>query len=224
MSGGRVRRCGPVAAVAVALVAAGCGGSGDDPAAQDAPVPDATYGGLMPAAQAPPPEGFAVAGVEGIRVDVPDDWSTSDTDEGLCVLPPEAEECGYGAFLVFPNVTERQPDEWPDDEFDEDDGWAADPEYCRSRATADSEDVEVDDEELSVDNAFGEHPDPDADDGLRRSHHRVWSVSCENDDSFQVWLWFLPESDVAAYVWSVDSRYEDVYRHMAESMDVTDYL
>ena len=36
-------------------------------------------------------------------------------------------------------------------------------------------------------------------------------------------LWFLPESDVLVYVWSVDQRYDSLYLTIAESMDVTEY-
>ncbi len=48
-------------------------------------------------------------------------------------------------------------------------------------------------------------------------------MTCENDDTFEVRLWFLPESDVLVYVWSVDQRYDSLYLTIAESMDVTEY-
>lgn len=226
MPGGFNRFSGALCATAAVLAAAGCGAadSAVDPADQEAPVPEDTYGGVMPAVQAPLPEGFDTHGVEGIRVAVPEDWEVQEPDGALCALPPESEDCRYGAFYVFPHVSERQNDEWPSEHYDEEKGWAPDTGRCRSRATAADGDEKTDDHELIVDNAFGDHPDPAADDGLRRSHYRVWNVTCKNDDTFQIRLWYLPESDVAAYVWSVDSRYEDVYTEMAESMDVTDYL
>ena len=36
-------------------------------------------------------------------------------------------------------------------------------------------------------------------------------------------MWFLPESDVMLYVWSVDAQYDALYDEIAASMDTTAY-
>lgn len=193
---------------------------------EDAPSPDSTFEDVMPATESPPPDGFDSVDFQGIRVDVPTDWAVDEGDEALCVGPPDQEECRFGAFLVLPQAAERNDEDWPAEHFDDDDGWAAEPEECRSYGTAtepEDDAVPVDEADLATED-FGEHPAPDHDDDVRRSNYRAWSVTCDNDDTFEVRLWYLPQSDVAAYVWSVDEQYSSIYTTMAESMNIDDYL
>ncbi|MDS1272028.1 hypothetical protein RIF23_17195 [Lipingzhangella sp. LS1_29] len=217
------------ALVGIGLLVAGCGGSdgaaeGAAQIPEEAPSPDTTFDEVMPAVESPP-EGFDMAEFQGVRVDVPEGWEIDDGDDAMCVRPPGQEECRFGAFLVFPSASERQDESWPAEHFDEDDGWAPNPERCRSFATASDVDgdVGIGESDLVVQD-FGEHPAEDRDDGVRRSHFRQWDVTCENEDTFAVRLWYLPQSDVAAYVWSVDEQYSETYTQIAESMNIDDYL
>ncbi|MFC4562912.1 hypothetical protein ACFO4E_13690 [Nocardiopsis mangrovi] len=221
---GRVRfnrgRSGPAtaAAAAVALLAAGCGSA--DSGGGDAPALDARYSEVVPAAQPPAPDGFSPAEVEGVKINAPEDWNIDSTGGRLCMRPPEQDSCGYGSVQVLPHVAKNDENKWPKrgDAFnDAEAGWASAPGECRSAATAEGGTPVTGAEIVSPPNDLTEHAD-----GLK-SHHRVWEVTCENDDTFEVRLWFLPDSDVAVYVWSVDSRYAAVYDEVAASMDISDY-
>ncbi|TDQ53598.1 hypothetical protein [Actinorugispora endophytica] len=208
------------ALAAVALLAAGCGGSDQASEIPSAPEPDTTYGGVVPAAQAPAPEGFTPFEIEGVRINAPEGWEVDQADGRLCMRPPGQSECGYGAIEVLPKAAERNPGNWPKkgDAFHQDGGWAADTSKCRSLNTAAAGDVGVVSAELAlVGDGLTTHAD-----GLK-SHYSTWTVTCENNDTFEVRLWFLPQSDVAVYAWSVDQQYEGVYLAVAESMDVTEY-
>ncbi|GLU46685.1 hypothetical protein [Nocardiopsis ansamitocini] len=207
------------AAAATVLLVAGCGGGGDVPTGA-VPEPDATYGGLLPAAQAPAPEGFSSQNIEGVVIDAPEGWEVDQGDGQLCMRPPGQSDCGYGAIQVRPKAAERDSANWPKkgDAFNKDDGWAADTSACRSPNTAAAGEVGIKEARHQVvGNGLTTHAD-----GLK-SHYSVWSVTCDNDETFEVRMWFLPTSDVLVYAWSIDQRYEPVYLQVAESMDVTEY-
>ncbi|GAA3750847.1 hypothetical protein GCM10022205_42440 [Spinactinospora alkalitolerans] len=215
------RGLGAAAIAALVPAAAACGGAdGTAAAPEGGPSPDSTYGGAMPAAQAPAPEGFTPVEIEGIKINAPEGWEVDDADGRLCMRPPGQAACAYGSLQVLPHVAERDPDKWPKkgDAFDKKNGWASDPTACRSLNTAEAGDVKVKEaEQQTLPDPFTTHAD-----GLK-SHHSAWTVTCENNDTFEVRLWFLPTSDVAVYVWSVDARYAAVYDEIATSMDVTEY-
>ncbi|MFC7327770.1 hypothetical protein [Marinactinospora rubrisoli] len=210
---------GLAALAAMLLAVTGCGGDSVDTAAlEGGPSPDATYGGAVPAVEAPAADELAPTDIEGVEIGVPDGWEASEADGMLCIRPPGQDECGYGAVQVRPHAAQRDDDNWPKrgDAFNQDDGWAARPDACRSLSTAEAGDVGIASATQDVAD-FTEHAD-----GLK-SHHSVWTVTCENDETFEVRLWFLPKSDVAVYVWSVDAQYAAVYDQIAASMDVTAY-
>lgn len=175
--------------------------------------------GILPAAQPPAPEEFGTESIEGVSIEVPDDWEVQTQDGVLCVSPPGQAACAYGSVHLIPHAAERNPKDWPSkgDAFNKDDGWADDTGSCRSLNTSASGGIGVDGAELTVTNSFTEHAD-----GLK-SHHAVWKVTCVNDDTFEVRMWFLPISDVLLYVWSADSQYSAVYDEIALSMDTTGY-
>ncbi|GAA4890689.1 hypothetical protein [Streptomonospora salina] len=208
------------AGAALALLVSGCagGGSGDSGAA---PSPQSTYSSVVAAAEPPAAtDDFSVVEIGGIRIGAPKNWSIDKASGLLCMRPPGQDACGYGAVQVIPHAAENDPNTWPAEQFDDPDGWASDPSACRSLGTAESGGAGVAGaEQLDVDNPQGltEHAD-----GLR-SHHREWEVSCDNGDTFEVRLWFLPESDIAVYVWSVDAQYAALYDEIAESMNTDDY-
>jgi hypothetical protein len=207
------------AAAAVALAAAACGGGGA-PEGGEAAGLEGGYSEAVPAAQAPAPEGFSGVDVEGVRINAPEDWAVDNADGRLCMRPPGQNDCAYGAVQVLPHAADRDPADWPKkgDAFNAEDGWAAEPDACRSAATAADGGVGVSGARITSEpNALTTHAD-----GLK-SHHRVWEVTCENDDTFEVRLWFLPTSDVAVYVWSADTRYSAVYDEIAASMDISEY-
>jgi hypothetical protein len=87
---------------------------------------------------------------------------------------------------------------------------------CRSAESAGEGRERIEDSNLSSE-GFTDHADG------RTSHASVWEVTCRNGEAFEVRLWYLPQSDVAAYVWSVDPQYDEVYDAIAASMDVDDY-
>ncbi|KII00132.1 hypothetical protein LP52_04270 [Streptomonospora alba] len=221
MSGSsRSRTAAAAAAAALALLVSGCasGGSGDSGAA---PSPQSTYSAVVAAAEpTPDTDDFSVVEIQGIKIGAPQNWSIDKTGGLLCMRPPGQDSCGYGAVQVIPHVAENDPNDWPKKQFNKPDGWASDPTSCRSLGTADSGGAGVTGaEQLDVDNPQGltQHAD-----GLR-SHHREWEVSCDNGDTFETRLWFLPESDIAVYVWSVDAQYSALYDEIAASMNTDDY-
>lgn len=202
------------AAFAVVLLAAtACGGE-----AATAPTPDSTYGGAVAAAEAPAPKGYRPAEIEGVKINVPEDWETEDKDGRLCMRPPGEDTCGFGSVEVLPHVAKNDPAKWPKkgNAFNKDEGWASAPGKCRSPGTLESGDVGVEKAKQET-GGFTTHAD-----GLK-SHHSVWTVTCANDDVFEVRLWFLPQSDVAVYVQSVDTRFTKVYDAIAKSMDISAY-
>ncbi|MEY9213628.1 hypothetical protein [Thermobifida halotolerans] len=211
------------AALAVAsLAVTGCGGDSGSASTELPPVPEpeATYGGVLAAAEAPAPGGFTPLNIEGVKINAPEGWEVDQGDGVLCMRPPGQSACGYGAIEVRPKAAERHPENWPkkDSDFHKDDGWAADPTACRSLSTAEAGDVGIRESKLHlVGDGLTTHAD-----GLK-SHYSTWQVTCENDDVFEVRMWFLPESDVLVYAWSVDQRYDSLYLTVAESMDVTEY-
>lgn len=217
----RVPGCMTAAAAALTLAVSGCGGGSGASDAEPALDPEARYSDTLSAADPPLPEDFTSADVAGVSVNVPAGWSVDTSNGRMCVRPPDRDTCGYGAIQVLPKVAERDSKSWPKKEsrFNDPDGWAATPDTCRSLNTWESGSTGVDSAELEPLEGDGtvEHAD-----GLR-SHHRVWHVTCQNGDTFDVKLWFLPESDVAVYAWSVDAQYAGVYDKVAESMDVTEY-
>lgn len=207
-------RAGLSAAVLVA--ATGCGAGEATDTSQPAPEPDTTYSGVVPPVDTNPLEEAGSADIDGIQVRVPDDWEVGESDGSLCAQPPEHSECAYGALLVIPEVSDQMPGGWPADDFTDADGWAPrGQDGCRSADTAGGS-VDSGDADLTV-QGFTDHSDG------RTSHSSVWSVDCDNGESFEVRLWFLPQSDVAAYVWSVDPGHDQAYDAIAESMDVSEY-
>lgn len=175
-------------------------------------------GGMMPPVAPPEPEGFSAAEIAGVSIEIPEGWDAQTEDGALCVTPPGQSACAYGSIQLIPNAAEQHPDNWPSkgDAFFDDDGWAADTDSCRSLNTAASGNIGVSGAELTYSDLM-EHADE------LKSNHSVWNVSCVNDDSFEVRMWFLPISDVLLYVWSVDAQYDQVYDEIARSMDTTDF-
>ncbi|MFD3687508.1 hypothetical protein ACFWTE_22170 [Nocardiopsis sp. NPDC058631] len=174
--------------------------------------------GMVPAVEPPGPEGFGSETVEGITIDVPEGWEVQDQDGTLCVSPPGQAACAYGSVQLTAHAAENHPQEWPlkGDAHSKEDGWADNTDRCRSLNTAASGDIGIKGAELRVSD-FTEHAD------TLKSHHSVWDVTCANDDTFEVRMWFLPTSDVLLYVWSADSQYSAVYDQVAASMDTTEY-
>ncbi|GAB3455057.1 hypothetical protein GCM10027570_35520 [Streptomonospora sediminis] len=208
------------AGAALALLASGCGAGGSG-GSDAAPKPDSTYSAVVAAAEpAPPSGGFTTAEIKGIKIGAPKNWSVDTTGGQLCMRPPGQDSCGYGSVKVMPHVAKNDANKWPKKQYNKPDGWASTPTTCRSLGTAAAGDVGVTGAEaLEVDNPQGltEHAD-----GLK-SHHREWKVDCENGDTFEVRLWFLPESDIAVYAWSVDTQYSALYDKIAESMNTDAY-
>ncbi|WP_150244591.1 hypothetical protein [Nocardiopsis quinghaiensis] len=205
---------GTAAAAAALLLLAACSGGGGGEVELER-----GESGLLPAAEPPAPEEFAAETIEGVSIKVPDGWQTRNEDGALCLNPPGQAACGYGSVQLTPHAAERHPQNWPakDEAFKKDDGWAAGDGSCRSLNTAASGGIGVKSAKLAANPDFTEHAD-----GLK-SHHTVWKVTCDNDDTFEVRMWFLPISDVLLYVWSADSQYSSVYDEIALSMDTTDY-
>ncbi|MUL42729.1 hypothetical protein FZ103_16390 [Streptomonospora sp. PA3] len=213
------RTAAAAAAAALALLASGCsGGSGDSGAA---PSPDSTYSAVVAAAEpAPPAGGFTTVEIQGIKISAPKNWSIDKTGTQLCMRPPGQESCAYGSVLVIPHVAKNDPNKWPKKQFNRPDGWSSNPTTCRSLGTAEASNVPATGaEKLPVDHPQGltKHAD-----GLK-SHHREWEVTCQNGDTFEVRLWFLPQSDIAVYVWSVDAQYSALYDKIAKSMNTDAY-
>ncbi|WP_159943032.1 MULTISPECIES: hypothetical protein [unclassified Nocardiopsis] len=208
----RGARLGAGAAAALVLLTACSGGGGGEVELERG------ESGILPAAEPPAPEEFNTQSIEGVSLTVPEDWKVQSEGGKLCVSPPGQAACAYGSVQLLPHAAERDPDNWPakDDAFNKDDGWAADTGSCRSLNTSASGGIGVEGAELAVSD-FTEHAD-----GLK-SHHSVWRVTCVNDDTFEVRMWFLPVSDVLLYVWSADSQYSAVYDEIALSMDTTEY-
>lgn len=201
----------------VVLAVAGCGADDVADTSHAAPEPDTTYSGVVPAVEQDPLEESGAASVDGVRVEVPDDWDVEESNGSLCAQPPQHSDCAYGALLVIPEVSDEMPGGWPADDFTDADGWAPRGEDgCRS-ADAAGGSVDSGDAELTV-QGFTDHADG------RTSHHSVWSVDCANGEDFEVRLWFLPQSDVAVYVWSVDPGHNQAYDAIAQSMDVTEHV
>lgn len=176
--------------------------------------------GMMPAIEPPGPEGFDSAEVAGVKIDTPEDWDVQNEGGQLCMSPPGQSACAYGSVQLTPKQAEKHPQSWPkkDEAFHDDDGWADNTDSCRSLNTAASGNIGVKSASLTTGhgNVF-EHADS------LKSHHSVWTVTCDNDDTFEVRMWFLPESDVLLYVWSADAQYSAVYDEIAASMDTTEY-
>ncbi|MBB6170387.1 hypothetical protein HNR23_000447 [Nocardiopsis mwathae] len=211
------------AVTALTLVVAGCGG-GDAPEENgeaSGPQPDETYSGVVAAAEAPAPDGFTAETFEKIRIDVPDGWATEESGDMLCMRPPGESECGYGSIQVLPKVAKNDPNKWPTKgtAYNKDGGWASETGTCRSLNTWEDGDVEA--KQAKLQSWDGDGTVKLADD--LKANHRVWTVTCENGDTFEVRLWLLPTSDVAVYAWSVDAQYAAVYDKVAESMNTEKY-
>lgn len=211
--GARVGAATAVAASALLLLGA-CSGGADDAAAEL----ERGESGMVPAVDPPGPEGFGSENVEGVTIDVPDGWDVSNEGGTLCVSPPGQAACAYGSVQLTPRAAQNHPQEWPlkGDAHSKADGWADTADRCRSLNTAASGDIGIKGAELRVSD-FTEHAD------TLKSHHSVWDVTCANDDTFEVRMWFLPTSDVLLYVWSADSQHSAVYDQIAASMDTTEY-
>ncbi|WP_460776873.1 hypothetical protein [Nocardiopsis nanhaiensis] len=212
-------RSGRVIATAAAAVALLAVGACSAEASGEAEL-ERGESGMMPAIEPPGPEGFDSADVAGITIDTPEDWEIQNEGGELCMTPPGQSACAYGSIQLVPEQAANHPEDWPkeDDAFYDADGWADNTDSCRSLNTAASGNIGVDDAQLTSGhgNVF-EHAD-----GLK-SHHSVWDVTCDNDDTFEVRMWFLPESDVLLYVWSADAQHSAVYEEIAASMDTTAY-
>ncbi|MBR8744812.1 hypothetical protein [Nocardiopsis sp. MG754419] len=213
----RVRRGGRAAAVAtMALLTLGACGSGSPEEVEL----ERGESGMMPAIDPPGPEGYEAVEVAGVSIEAPEDWEIQNEGGRACLTPPGQSACAYGSVELVPRQAAGHPDGWPkkDDAFHDDNGWADDTDGCRSLNTAASGNIGVESADLASEtgNVF-EHAD-----GLK-SHHSIWDVTCANGDSFEVRMWFLPESDVLLYVWSVDAQYDALYDEIAASMDTTEY-
>ncbi|NYH53842.1 hypothetical protein HNR06_003431 [Nocardiopsis arvandica] len=204
---------GTAAAGAALLLLAACSGGGGGEVELER-----GESGILPAAEPPAPEEFAAETIEGVSVKVPEGWETQSEGGTLCMSPPGQAACAYGSVQLTPHASAQHPRKWPakGDAFKKDEGWAADTGSCRSLNTAASGGIGVKKAKLKVSD-FTEHAD-----GLK-SHHSVWEVTCANDDTFEVRMWFLPISDVLLYVWSADAQYSAVYDEIALSMDTTGY-
>ncbi|WP_046468108.1 hypothetical protein [Allosalinactinospora lopnorensis] len=203
------------AAAFAALVLAGCGGGGGN-------GPDPAYSEAVPAAKPPAPDDLVAVDIAGVKIGAPEDWEVDKENNQLCLRPPGQNECGYGAVQVLPKAAKNDPKNWPKKgaAFDKPNGWASTPNECRSLNTTGENGVGVENAEqvqVGDEQGLATHAD-----GLK-SHHRAWEVTCENGDTFEVLLWYLPQSDVAVYAGSVDSQYRTTYDEIAESMDVTEY-
>ena len=208
-------RVGAGAAVAVAVLAlSACSGGSEGGAAEL----ERGESGVMPALERPGPEGFTNTEIEGVTIDVPDDWETQTEGGSLCMTPPGQPACAYGSVRLAPHAAQGHPQDWPSrgEAFHDDNGWADNTDQCRSLNTAASGDIGVDSATITYQDVF-EHAD-----GLK-SNHTLWNVTCVNDDAFEVRMWFLPISDVLLYVWSADSQYDAVYDQIAASMDTSGY-
>ena len=205
-------RVGVGAAAAAVLLTAGACGQAEEIELERG------EGGMMPPVAPPEPEGFDTVEISGVSIEIPDGWEAQEENDSLCVTPPGQSDCAYGAIQLIPEAADRHPDDWPSkgDAFFDDDGWAGDTDSCRSLNTASSGNIGVSDAELTY-SGLMEHADE------LKSNHSVWDVSCVNDDSFEVRMWFLPISDILLYVWSVDAQYDQVYDEIAQSMDTTDH-
>ncbi|MEU3020527.1 MULTISPECIES: hypothetical protein [unclassified Nocardiopsis] len=212
------RRGGRVAAVAAAALLA-LTACGSDEATGEIEL-ERGESGMMPAIEPPGPEGFGSADVMGVRIDTPDDWDVQNDGAQLCMTPPGQSSCAYGSIQLVPKQADKHPQGWPkkDESFNDDNGWADDTDSCRSLNTAASGNIGVSGASLQTGaGSVFEHADE------RKSHYSIWSVTCDNNDTFEVRMWFLPESDVLLYVWSVDAQYSAVYDEIAASMDTTEY-
>ncbi|WP_017559727.1 hypothetical protein [Nocardiopsis baichengensis] len=202
------------AAAGVLLLAAGCGGGdGGDGGGEAAPSVEGAYTGAVPAASVP----LSGTEFEGVAIGMPEGWQRSDGQGRICMDPPEGERCGYGSVQLYPQAAERNGADWPakGSAFNKADGWNGGGATCRA---PDGEGQSPGDAEMTVGSPeVTEHAD-----GLK-SHHRVWEVSCDGGASFEVRMWFLPESDVMLYVPAVEPAYAQVYDQVAASMDVTEY-
>ncbi|MDA2804332.1 hypothetical protein [Nocardiopsis suaedae] len=206
-----------VAAAGLLLLAAGCGGGGDGDDGGDgaggAPSVEGAYTDALPAASA----SLSGTSFEGVAIGMPEGWSRSDGNGRMCMDPPEGERCGYGSVQLYPKAAERHGGDWPakGTAYNENDGWRGGDASCRAPG---AEGQKPGGAELTV----GPPEVTEHADGLR-SHHRVWEVECDGGASFEVRMWFLPDSDVMVYVPSVDPAYGPVYDQVAASMDVTEY-
>jgi hypothetical protein len=204
------------AAVSLLLLTACSGDSGGE--GGEAPGLELGAAGVVPAVEPPGPEGFTSQTVEGITIDMPEGWEIQNEGGVLCATPPGQAACAYGSIRLTPRAAQKNPDDWPKkgDAHAKDDGWADDTGSCRSLNTAASGGIGVSKAELKVSD-FTVHAND------LKSHHSVWQVTCANDDTFEVRMWFLPISDVLLYVWSADSQYSAVYDQVAASMNTDGY-
>ena len=208
-----VRAAGAAAAAVSVLLLSACSGGPDEGGGEETALePGAS--GIVPAVEPAGPEGFTPQTFDGIEIDMPEGWEVRDEGGSLCATPPGQDACAYGSIRLTPRAAATDPGEWPrkGDAHSKDDGWAADTGSCRSLNTAASGGIGVSGADLAVSD-FTEHAN-----GLK-SHHSVWRVTCANDDTFEVRMWFLPISDVLLYVWSADSQYSAVYDQVAASMN-----
>ncbi|MFV2197623.1 hypothetical protein [Nocardiopsis sp. LOL_012] len=216
--GGRVTgavRAG--AAAAAVLVLGACAGGGSEGGTAGGAEMVLGQSGSMPPVAPSDMEVLVPTELSGIALGVPEEWEARQEGGALCVIPPGQPDCAYGSIRLVPHAAENHPQGWPgkDESFNDENGWAAAPDECRSLNTAASGSIGV--REASLSHGFFDHAD------TLTSHHSVWTVTCANDDTFEVRMWFLPLSDVLLYVWSADAQYGAVYDRIAESMDTTNY-
>lgn len=213
---GRLRgRVGLGAGAAAAVLAlSACGGGGES--LEDVEL-QAGEGGMMPPVAPAGEEGTTTVDVDGVSMEVPEDWEVQNEGGELCLTPPGQPACAYGSLQLLTGAADQHPQNWPleGEDFAADDGWASNTDSCRSLNTAASGNIDVEGAELTNPGEFFVHADD------LKSHHAVWDVSCVNGDSFEVRMWFLPVSDVLLYVWSADPQHDEVYARAAESMDTT---
>ncbi|MFD6099482.1 hypothetical protein ACFVWN_26595 [Nocardiopsis flavescens] len=215
--GVRTRGARAAGAAAALLLLTACSGGSGDGGGEEAGL-EMGASGVMPAVEPPGPEGFTTQTVEGITIDVPEGWGVQNEGGTMCASPPGQDACSYGSIQLTPRAAQGNPDDWPKkgDAHTKDDGWAHDTGSCRSLNTAASGGIGVSGAELKVSD-FTTHANE------LKSHHSVWQVTCANDDTFEVRMWFLPISDVLLYVWSADSQYSSVYDQVAASMNTDGY-
>ncbi|MFL1377841.1 MULTISPECIES: hypothetical protein [unclassified Nocardiopsis] len=211
------RAAGAAAAAVSLLLLTACSGDSGGEGGEELGL-ELGASGVVPAVEPPGPEGFTSQTVEGITIDMPEGWEIQNEGGVLCATPPGQAACAYGSIQLTPRAAQKNPNDWPKkgDAHAKDDGWADNTGSCRSLNTAASGGIGVSKAELKVSD-FTVHAND------LKSHHSVWQVTCANDDTFEVRMWFLPISDVLLYVWSADSQYSAVYDQVAASMNTDGY-
>ncbi|GAB3498541.1 hypothetical protein [Nocardiopsis coralliicola] len=211
-SGRWARGTGRAAAAAVLLLSAGACGADEEPEAPAAEV-DNSYAGVLPASDT----SYSPTEFHGITINVPKDWAASTGGNRLCLTPADGDDCGFGSVQVFADAAKHHDASWPKKggAFDRENGWTHGKGECRAPG---AEGKAAKKAAFTVGKGgLSEHAD-----GLK-SHHRVWNVACDGDASFEVRMWYLPESDVLIYVPAADPAFGEVYDEVAASMDITEY-